>query len=242
MPVSSGLKGLLKNSKETELSIYGKWKETKKKTNGYILIANELEEYLKNLKKPSLNLYIFYAIHSNNQTGESFYSLEQISKVLGVSIKTISNWNKELEEVGLIKRKQQYNKSARTFLQPTSDFIYCPKNERQKDKLISDLSDENYIYKDCYELQNSKETYFLEKYATTYKDIARNIYVLYKKEDIEEKEDYWYETSNSIGFNIKELNFNLNSKENYIHFFEIVDTIFKNSDSIETAKTFFEKV
>ena len=80
-----------------------------------------------------MKLYIFFGIHSNNSTGESYYSIKQISLYFGKSERTINNWIKELEDVNLIKRYQlSYNNVAHTFLQPYDAGI--PRNKNSKDK------------------------------------------------------------------------------------------------------------
>jgi hypothetical protein len=238
---SMGIAGLLNQKKGEKLTLYGIWKQIKKNTDGYLLIANEIEDYLKDLKKPSLNLYMFYAIHADNDNGDSYYSLDKIAKILNVSVKTISNWNRELEEVGLIKRKQQYNNSAITFLLPLSDFIFLDKQSKIDD-FVLDISNEGYKYEDKYELRNSKEAYSVEKYKKTYISITRTIYVLQKNTTLNDNilwdydEDCWYDLDNSLGVYSKDLNFDLGNKISYKKMFETLSILFNDSNSINNIK------
>ncbi len=74
---------------------------------------------LNQISGNALKLYIFFGISSNNETGESWYSLEYIAKYFGKSTRTISNWILELEKVKLIKRIQlERDGVAHTFLKP----------------------------------------------------------------------------------------------------------------------------
>lgn len=67
----------------------------------------------------SLIHYIFLGINSKNNTGESWYTIESISKYFGKSPRTISYWFKELEKLNLIKRMQlEINAPSHTYLQP----------------------------------------------------------------------------------------------------------------------------
>lgn len=247
MDKKKGLDVLFNQKNRKELTLYSVWKDTKKKTDGYVMLANELEEYLKDLKKPSLNLYMFYAIHADNNNGESFYSLEQISRILKVSVKTVSNWNKELEEVGLIKRKQQYNRSARTFLLPLSDFVFFDKRQDKTDKFILDITNEGYIYEDKYEVRNSREIFTVEKYTKSYITVRRTIYILQKKEEVTEEllwdydEDYWYDVNDSFGLYSKNLKFDFSVKDNYKRIFKVLTAVFKDYESMADAKENIEK-
>ena len=77
------------------------------------------KDLLKQINGNSLKLYIFLLMNSKNETGESWYSIEVISKYFNKSPRTISYWLKNLEELNLIKRLQlNFNEESHTFLQP----------------------------------------------------------------------------------------------------------------------------
>ena len=85
---------------------YSAWKKYSLDSKGYFIIFNGFLErrILKNITGNSLKLYIFLGIHSNNETGESYYSIESMAKYFGKSERTINNWINELEKLNLIKR------------------------------------------------------------------------------------------------------------------------------------------
>lgn len=156
-----------------ESTLYEEWlKSIKSAKTGYFLLSNKIEEYLPLLTTPSIKLYLFYAIHADNKTGESFYSTEKIAQLLDVSKKTITNWNRELANTGLISRKQEFNKSSLTQLLPTSNCVIEPSNDIQEKKIIAAL--ESVGYKSSQSInniitKNNKNTAFTCKlYTRTY--------------------------------------------------------------------------
>lgn len=129
-------------NQNSEMLIYRDWKNYRKETGGYFLISNTIEEYLPYIKDGSLTLYLFYLIHAKNETGNSFYSVETISQILNVSTKTISNWNSNLSDLGLISR-QKGKKSSNTFLLPTSNFTKFVTDLKNSELLLA-IKDLNY--------------------------------------------------------------------------------------------------
>jgi len=100
---------------------YGKWKQQSINDNGFFIIFNGFVEsnILKNINGNALKLYIFFGIHSKNDTGESFYSIKEIAKYFNKSERTISTWIKQLEDIHLIERYQlNYDEVSHTLLQP----------------------------------------------------------------------------------------------------------------------------
>lgn len=98
---------------------YGIWKKNSLDKNGFFVIFNGFVEkdYLKKISGGALKLYIYLGIHSDNSTGESFYSLKSISQYFNVSERTISNWFKELLRLKLIQRYQlEFNGVSHTYL------------------------------------------------------------------------------------------------------------------------------
>lgn len=138
---------LSQNNKSMNITqLYNYWLQQQKASKtGYFLLSNNIQEYLPMLKTPALNLYIFYAIHAKNEYGSSYYSNERIAKELGVSQKTISNWNRLLQDIGLITRKAQQNSSSITYLLPTSDFTIKSNDQEKIGEIINLLDTEKYI-------------------------------------------------------------------------------------------------
>ncbi|MHB1043342.1 MAG: helix-turn-helix domain-containing protein [Eubacteriales bacterium] len=97
---------------------YGEWKTKGLEKGGYFVIFNGFKTpFLKKISGKALKLYIYFGIHSGNYTGESWHSIETIAGFFGVSIRTVQNWVKELEELGLIERLQKKpNSVAYTYL------------------------------------------------------------------------------------------------------------------------------
>ena len=127
--------------------LFNQWtRYVKNNKTGYFMLSNALEDYLPFIKSAAMNLYIFYAIHAKNEEGCSYYSNETIARKLKVSVKTISNWNKVLQDVGLIVRTPNPNNSSTTYMLPLSDFeINMPSDSDPTfNKLGSYLSQEGY--------------------------------------------------------------------------------------------------
>lgn len=99
---------------------YEIWKSEKIDNKApFFPIYNEFDNFLKTLSPGAISLYIFFGIHSKSYSGESFYKLESIADFFGKSTRTISNWIFELEESGLIIRKQKkFNSVSITYLRP----------------------------------------------------------------------------------------------------------------------------
>jgi len=101
---------------------YKQWKLNQKQNkNGFFIIYNDLftSGKLKELNSNSLKVYIYLGIHSNNDTGESWHSVETIAKYFEMDKRTISRALKNLEEINLISRVQKgFRRVANTFLMP----------------------------------------------------------------------------------------------------------------------------
>ena len=98
---------------------YAYWKKNSINNKGFFIIFNGFleENILKNISGGALKLYVFLGIKSDNNTGESFYTIPQISEYFGVSERSISNWFKELETLNLIFRFQlKFNSVSHTYL------------------------------------------------------------------------------------------------------------------------------
>lgn len=103
---------------------YKKWRKHKKYSKGtFFAIYKDLYGLLGKISNGALKLYIYYGFASKNETGDSWHAVSTVAKELDVVPRTIDKWNKELEELGLIKRIATGKKSKTVFLLPISDYI-----------------------------------------------------------------------------------------------------------------------
>lgn len=101
-------------------------------------VDNNLNAFLPYLKDGAIKLYLYYALAANNETGESWHSIDTISKNLGTTERSISNWNNQLEDLGLIYRTSTGKKSKATFVLPLTGFA-VKMNIQQIEQVIRDL-------------------------------------------------------------------------------------------------------
>jgi len=110
-----------KRSKATHLrKEHSLWRDTNfiNKT-GFYPLFHDFKKLLPDLSGGAVSLFVYLGLHSNNQTGECFHSIDKISKFFDKSPRTISKWINELEEVKLIERLQlEINGPAHTFIRP----------------------------------------------------------------------------------------------------------------------------
>ena len=111
----------MNNNKKAQLlkRNYLIWKKKGLNENGYFTIFNGFLEndILKKISGGALKLYIFLGIKSDNNTGESFYTVKYIAEYFNVSERSISNWISELEDNNLIIRYQlKFNGVSHTYL------------------------------------------------------------------------------------------------------------------------------
>ena len=162
---------------------YQSWLDyVKNQKTGYFMLSNSIEEYLPLIKSPAINLYIFYAIHANNEFGNSYYSVDSIARKLNVSNKTITNWNSNLQDAGLIIRQQISNSSSTTQLRPTSDFILNISDDRNLQKVIQSLENDGFKEQTCISLislgksiDNYKYRQFRREFSVRNKTVVRYI-------------------------------------------------------------------
>lgn len=85
----------------------------------------DIDKYLPYFKGRALTLYVFYLSKAKNNTGVSYWSIQRIADKLGASAKSITTWNLNLIELGLIYRQNDQNTdiSSKTYLLPTQSFI-----------------------------------------------------------------------------------------------------------------------
>lgn len=100
---------------------YSIWKQYNLDETGFFIIFNtfKTKNILKNISGNALKLYIFLGIHSKNDTGELWITIDTISRYFNKTPRTISNWISELEQLNLIRRMQlEVNGPSYTCLQP----------------------------------------------------------------------------------------------------------------------------
>lgn len=100
---------------------YKKWKKYSLQNEGYFPVFSGFKEkyYLRNLSGGAVKLYIYLGLASKSWTGETWVSLTQMAAYFQCSKRTINNWLKELQELGLVKRMQlELDGPCYSFLQP----------------------------------------------------------------------------------------------------------------------------
>ena len=131
---------LFKNTENDLLSLFYTSATSKtNKTFRFAKVDNNLAAFLPYLKDGAIKLYLHYALVANSETGESWHSIDTISKKLGATERSISNWNNQLEELGLIYRTSTGKKSKATFVLPLTGFA-VKMSIQQIDQVLSELS------------------------------------------------------------------------------------------------------
>lgn len=100
---------------------HAEWKAQKiKDKTGFFPVFNDFKSsHLSGISGGALKAYIYFGIHANNSSGESWHSNEKLSEFFAVDIRTIKKWVAELEERNLISRIQVgFKRAANTFLIP----------------------------------------------------------------------------------------------------------------------------
>lgn len=100
---------------------YAAWKKELQEMNKpFFMIPTDFKNiFLKDISGGALKLFLFLGFYSKYNTGESWYTIEQVASFFEKDPRTIANWFKELEDRGLIFREQKgYMMKANTFLRP----------------------------------------------------------------------------------------------------------------------------
>lgn len=101
---------------------YKEWKTNQRDNKiGFFMIYNDLftSGKLKDINSNALKIYIYFGIHSNNDTGECWHSVEAIAEYFNIDKRTVNRALKNLEEINLISRVQKgFRRVANTFLRP----------------------------------------------------------------------------------------------------------------------------
>lgn len=183
---------------------YSDWRDNSRKINKpFFMIHTDFEQlFLKELSAGSLKLYLYLGFRSKYQTGESWESIEDMALFFEKDSRTISNWLKELEDHGLIERKQKgYKNVGTTFLRPYGFFfeeipIFPPPNLTTTNSYLEKISSEtqsdlsmvlilNYNFKEytvLYIFESEKEnvykgfytTYFIKDYENLIEELKQN--------------------------------------------------------------------
>lgn len=120
------------------------WKDELFKMNKpfFMLPTDFTHLFLRDISGGALKLYIFLGSHAKYRTGESWYSIEQVSLFFQKDERTIAKWFNELEKKGLIFRAQKgFMMKANTFLLTygfffDDDYIFQRFNQLQLEEFI----------------------------------------------------------------------------------------------------------
>ncbi|MEN2359487.1 helix-turn-helix domain-containing protein [Lentilactobacillus parabuchneri] len=99
---------------------YRNWRfkqfESKK---GFFPVFTDFQKYFGKISPGAITLFMYMGVHSNNRFGTMFFSIDRMATDLNKTPRTISSWIKELEDTGLIARKQnKFNSVSVTYLKP----------------------------------------------------------------------------------------------------------------------------
>lgn len=100
---------------------YSKWRNDLQEINKpFFMIPSDFKHlFLKDISGGALKLYLFLGFHAKYQTGDSWYTVEQVAAFFNKDQRTVANWFKELQDMGLVFREQKgIMMKANTFLQP----------------------------------------------------------------------------------------------------------------------------
>ncbi|PGD90319.1 helix-turn-helix domain-containing protein [Bacillus wiedmannii] len=100
---------------------YSDWRDELHEMNKpFFMIHSDFKyQYLKEISGGALKLFVFLGLHSKYNTGESWYTIEEVSRFFEKDQRTVAKWFKELEDMGIIFRGQTgFNRKANTFLRP----------------------------------------------------------------------------------------------------------------------------
>ncbi|KMY79336.1 hypothetical protein WZ78_10070 [Leuconostoc mesenteroides subsp. dextranicum] len=146
----------------------------------YIMIPVELRKYLPYIHTQAMNLYLLYFFMAKNVTGDSWPSIETISKELRVSTRSVNNWNEELDKISLITRVSESKNSKKTYLLPLSNFYYFENNKTIQDVLTE--SKQNFDGKLVYIIHVFQWRY--DKATKDYTNKGNIVFLVFKRESI----------------------------------------------------------
>lgn len=184
------------------------WREFNKESQkNFAIIPSGILSYLSEFDNKALSLYLYYCLHARNDTGESWHSTNKCASELGVTVRSINNWNNVLEKMGLIFRESNNHSSLSTFLLPLSNYISVFQNttlDEYLKKYNEDVLQHNFEgslkavinvfqYRKNYETKKFTEQHnvwlliFEREHNTDSKTFVVNKYVVLEKTEIEGK-------------------------------------------------------
>lgn len=206
------------------------WREfNKERQMNFAIIPSGILSYLSEFDNKALSLYLYYCLHANNNTGESWHSTNKCAEELGVTVRSINNWNNVLERMGLIFRESNNHSSVSTFLLPLTNYISVFQNTTLNDYLKKHDEDilkskfegklksvinvfqyrQNYDTKNFTELHNVWLLIFERKHNTDSKTFVVNKYVILENTEIEGKIDVLSEDIENDLYRNKDNKFNV---------------------------------
>lgn len=120
---------------------YEGWKTEAIGSFGYFPVFKPFREgfLLRELSGNAVKLYIYLGLASGNTTGETWVSIETVSKYFDKSPRAVSAWFRELEHAKLIERLQlAHNEASHTFLLPYGEDYFDDPNSLQSNRERSD--------------------------------------------------------------------------------------------------------
>ena len=173
----------------------------------FAIIPSDIVYYLSEFDNKALSLYLYYCLHARNDTGESWHSTNKCASELGVTVRSINNWNNVLERMGLIFREPNNHSSLSTFLLPLSNYISVFQNTKLDEylkKYNEDILQRNFEgnlkavvngfqYRKNYDTKEFTEPYnvwlliFEREYDTDSKKFVVNKYVVLENTEIEKQ-------------------------------------------------------
>lgn len=182
------------------------WREFNKESQkNFAIIPNDIVSYLSEFDNKALSLYLYYCLHARNNTGESWHSTNKCASELGVTVRSINNWNNVLEKMGLIFREPNNQSSTSTFLLPISNYISVFQNTKL-DEYLKKYNEDNlqrkfegdlkavinvFQYRKNYDTKEFTEPYnvwlliFEREHHTDSKTFVVNKYVVLENTEIE---------------------------------------------------------
>lgn len=141
--INFGLKpreALFKDTEKELLSAFYAGGTTKSnKEFHFAKVDSNFVNFLPYLNDGAVRLYLYYAIFAKNETGESWHSMDTISKKLKTTERSINNWNHQLEDLGLIFRTNSGKRSKTTFVLPLTGFAVKMSTQKM-DQMLTELN------------------------------------------------------------------------------------------------------
>jgi hypothetical protein len=121
---------------------HSEWKSRNLKNKaGFFPVFNDFKSsHLSGISGGALKAYIYFGMHANNSSGESWHSNEKLSEFFEVDTRTVKKWVAELEERSLIRRIQVgFKRAANTFLIPYEAVVEEDDDEIDYEGISRDL-------------------------------------------------------------------------------------------------------